>query len=217
MGKQETALGNLAAEAAGCTRCPLYRKATQVVFGHGSGRADLMLVGEQPGDSEDRAGLPFVGPAGRVLDRALADARIARGGTYVTNAVKHFKHVPRGKKRIHQRPDRYEIEQCRWWLDRELAIVRPKLIVALGATAARALTGRTVTLAKVRGTRIALRNGIDGLVTVHPSYILRLRDAVRDEAYDGLVADLRRARRLLSPPGTGRRPQPPISPARRRP
>ena len=214
MGKQETALANLAAEAAGCTRCPLYRNATHVVFGQGSARADMMLVGEQPGDSEDRAGLPFVGPAGRVLDRALTDAGIARKGTYVTNAVKHFKNEPRGKKRIHQRPDRYEIERCRWWLDRELEIVKPKLIVALGATAARALTGRTITISKVRGTRIALRDGVDGLVTIHPSYVLRLRDAAKDEAYAGLVADLGYAARLLGAFGGRRRARPPTSPAR---
>jgi DNA polymerase len=155
-----------------------------------------MLVGEQPGDSEDKAGQPFVGPAGRVLDAALAEAGIVRERVYVTNAVKHFKNVPRGKRRIHQRPNAYEIERCRWWLNREIEVVKPRLTVALGATAAAALTGRTVTISKVRGRRMALREGLDGLVTVHPSYILRLRDEARKDAYRQFVADLRIATEL---------------------
>src|SRR5262249_45216014 len=159
--------------------------------------APLMLVGEQPGDSEDRAGLPFVGPAGRVLDAALADAGIDRSRAYVTNAVKHFKSVPRGKRRIHQRPDRYEIERCRWWLDREIDVITPQLIVALGATAAGAMAGHAVTISKMRGRKIAVREGVDALVTVHPSYILRLRHEAKTEAYAGLVADLRLAAKML--------------------
>jgi DNA polymerase len=197
MAKAARALSELAAEAADCTRCPLYRNATQTVFGQGPEDAPVMLVGEQPGDSEDRAGLPFVGPAGRVLDTALAEAGIDRKRLYVTNAVKHFKNEPRGKRRIHQKPDRYEIDRCRWWLDREIAVVRPRLVVALGATAALALTGRTTTIAKVRGRIMPLREGLDGLVTVHPSYILRLRDDDKDEEYRRLVADLSRVHELL--------------------
>jgi uracil-DNA glycosylase len=190
-------LAGLAAEAAGCTRCPLYRNATQVVFGQGAANAPVMLVGEQPGDSEDRAGLPFVGPAGRILDSALGEAGIDRKRVYVTNAVKHFKNVPRGKRRIHQKPNAYEIERCRWWLDRELALVKPQLTVALGATAASALMGRTATIAKLRGRRLALREALDGLVTVHPSYILRLRDEAKREAYRQFVSDLRLAAELV--------------------
>ena len=197
MASAKRILTGLAAEAAGCTRCPLYRNATQTVFGQGPANAPVMLVGEQPGDSEDRAGLPFVGPAGRILDGALADAGIARARAYVTNAVKHFKNVPRGKRRIHQRPNAYEIERCRWWLDREIAIIKPRLTVALGATAASALTGRPVTIAKLRGRPIPMREALDGLVTVHPSYILRLRDKAKEEAYRQFVADLRLAAELV--------------------
>jgi DNA polymerase len=198
--KGDRALASIAAEAAGCTRCPLYRNATQMVFGRGPANAALVLVGEQPGDSEDRAGLPFVGPAGRVLDAALGEAGIDRDRVYVTNAVKHFKNEPRGKRRIHQRPDRYEIERCRCWLDQELDVIRPRLTVALGATAASALAGRALTISKVRGRRMSFRKGVDGLVTVHPSYILRLRDEAKAEAYRGLVTDLRLAARMLANP-----------------
>jgi uracil-DNA glycosylase family protein len=197
MASAKRILTGLAAEAAGCTRCPLYRNATQTVFGQGPANAPVMLVGEQPGDSEDRAGLPFVGPAGRILDRALAEAGIARKRVYVTNAVKHFKNVPRGKRRIHQRPNAYEIERCRWWLDREIGVIKPRLTVALGATAASALTGRAVTIARLRGRPIPMREAVDGLVTVHPSYILRLRDAAKEEAYRQFVADLRLAAKLV--------------------
>lgn len=196
MASADRILADLAVEAAGCTRCPLYRNATQTVFGLGPANASVMLVGEQPGDSEDKAGQPFVGPAGRVLDAALAEAGIVRERVYVTNAVKHFKNVPRGKRRIHQRPNAYEIERCRWWLDREIGVVKPRLTVALGATAAAALTERTVTISKVRGRRMAFREGLNGLVTVHPSYILRLRDEAKNDAYRQFVADLRIATEL---------------------
>src|SRR3954468_5509389 len=138
------------AEAA-CRRCPLYRNATQVVPGEGPARARGMLVGEQPGDQEDRQGRPFVGPAGRILDRAIVEAGIDRKQVFVTNAVKHFKFEPRGKRRLHKRPNASEIEACRWWLERERTIVKPRVIVALGATAARGVLGRPVTIAKVRG------------------------------------------------------------------
>jgi DNA polymerase len=137
--RAEAALAELRAAEAACTRCPLYKFATQVVPGEGRGRARMMLVGEQPGDKEDLAGQPFVGPAGRILDEALDAAGIVRNDTFVTNAVKHFKFEMRGKRRLHKRPNAYEIERCRWWLDHELAIVKPQVVVALGATAARGL------------------------------------------------------------------------------
>jgi DNA polymerase len=194
-------LDTLAADAAHCTRCPLYRNATQTVFGDGPATARLMLVGEQPGDSEDCAGLPFIGPAGRILNMALDAAGIDRRHVYLTNAVKHFKNMPRGKRRIHQRPDRYEIERCRWWLDREITILRPALAIALGTTAAMALTGHSVTIAKIRGRRIALRDALDGLVTVHPSYILRLRGEAKDKAFGAFVADLTLAAELAAEVG----------------
>jgi DNA polymerase len=172
----------VAAKAAGCERCPLYRNATQTVFGQGSGPAEFMLVGEQPGDSEDKTGLPFVGPAGRILDHALQEAGADRNSVYVTNAVKHFKNVPRGKRRIHQRPTRYEIERCRWWLDQELKLVRPRVTVALGALATWALAGRVVTISRSRGRLVEFRD-VAGFVTVHPSFILRMRDEDKDEKY----------------------------------
>jgi DNA polymerase len=190
MASAQKVLRDVAADAAGCERCPLYRNATQTVFGQGPVPAPVMMVGEQPGDGEDKAGLPFVGPAGRILDRALEEAGIVRDRVYVTNAVKHFKNVPRGKRRIHQRPVRYEIERCRWWLDQELKLVRPRVTIALGATAAWALAGRAVTIRQSRGRLLEFREGVGGFVTVHPSFILRLRDKDRDEEYRRLVADL---------------------------
>ena len=192
-----TDLASLAAAEQACTRCPLYRDATQAVPGQGSTRARVMLVGEQPGDKEDIAGLPFVGPAGRVLDRGLADAGIERKTAFVTNAVKHFKHELRGKKRLHKRPNAYEIDRCRWWLDRERAIVRPDLLVALGATAAWSILGRAVTITKLRGTPQRCPDGTPLVVTVHPSSILRSRDdADRDAKYAAFVADLKKKGRL---------------------
>ena len=185
-------LQQLAAAEAGCTRCPLYRDATQAVPGEGPRRAAFMLVGEQPGDKEDIAGKPFVGPAGRVLDQALHDAGIAREETFVTNAVKHFKHEMRGKRRLHKRPDSYEIERCRIWLDAERSLVKPATIVALGVTAARSLTGRIVTIGKVRGQPLAMEDGTKLIVTVHPSALLRIEDEVeRHAAYRSFVADLK--------------------------
>lgn len=150
-GPEAASLAEARALAAQCRRCELWRGATQTVFGEGPASATVVLVGEQPGDKEDLQGHPFVGPAGGMLDRALAEAEIDRAQAYVTNAVKHFKNVPRGRKRIHQRPDRHEIEICRWWLDLELSFVRPRLVVALGASAARALFLRTVTITRERG------------------------------------------------------------------
>lgn len=177
-------------EAATCTRCLLYQNATQTVFGEGPADARVMLVGEQPGDLEDIEGRPFVGPAGKLLDKALDEAGVQRSRLYVTNAVKHFKNVPRGKRRIHQRPVRYEIERCRWWLDQEIGLVRPRLAVALGTTAAWALADRVVTISESRGHMMMFRHGIEGFVTIHPSFILRLRDETKEEEYRRFVADL---------------------------
>jgi uracil-DNA glycosylase len=178
-----------------CTRCPLYRDAKQAVPGEGPGHAPFMLVGEQPGDKEDLAGKPFVGPAGRLLDQALQDAGIKRTETFVTNAVKHFKHEMRGKRRLHKRPDNYEIERCKIWLDLERSLVKPDTIVALGVTAARSLTGRTLTIGKVRGRPIAMADGTRLIVTIHPSALLRIEDDdERHAAYQGFVADLKAAR-----------------------
>jgi DNA polymerase len=189
----------LAEAEAECTRCPLYKFATQVVPGEGSARARLILVGEQPGDKEDLAGKPFVGPAGRILDKALEAAGIARKDTFVTNAVKHFKFEMRGKRRLHKRPNAYEIERCRWWLDQERAIVKPAAIVALGATAARSLFGRVVTIAKMRGRAHPLEDGTTGFVTIHPSFLLRIQEeADKEREYRNFVADLRRAAKLLA-------------------
>jgi len=183
---------------AGCTRCPLYRDATQVVPGEGPTHARIMLVGEQPGDQEDRQGRPFVGPAGRMLDRAIADAGIDRKEVFVTNAVKHFKFEPRGKRRLHKRPSAGEVDACRWWLDRERAIVKPRVIVALGATAARGVLGRTVTIASVRGEVLTGADDSRVIVTIHPSYLLRLQDdAAKEREYKGFVADLRGGAKLL--------------------
>jgi len=190
-------LVDLAAEAQTCTRCPLYRLATQTVFGEGPVSAPMMLVGEQPGDQEDLAGRPFVGPAGRVLDQALSQAGLSRAELYVTNAVKHFKHELRGKRRLHKTPDAGEVQACRWWLDREITVVGPKLIVALGATAAHALAGRPVVLSKSRGQILAF--GIHrGLATLHPSAALRAPDPEgRRRMMETLAEDLGLARRLL--------------------
>lgn len=168
-------------EAASCTRCPLFRPATQTVFGEGPLDAPLMLVGEQPGDQEDLAGRPFVGPAGQRLDDALAAAGVDRAALYVTNAVKHFKFEPRGKRRIHAKPGAGEIEACRWWVDQERALVAPRVTLALGATAARALFGKTTTISGARGRAHTLSDGSEAWVTIHPSYLLRLPDAVQVE------------------------------------
>lgn len=193
------ALTSARASAATCERCPLYAHATQTVFGEGPESARIMLVGEQPGDQEDLAGRPFVGPAGKVLDAALGEAGLDRAQVYVTNAVKHFKFEPRGRRRIHQKPDSSEIIACRFWLDIELAEVHPALTVLLGATAARAVLGRTVTIGRERGRPITLLGQAPALVTVHPSYLLRLPDeAAKRREYAAFVADLRVAARLAA-------------------
>jgi uracil-DNA glycosylase len=189
-----TLLKTVAKEAASCTLCPLYRNATQTVFGEGAARAPIMLVGEQPGDQEDLAGHPFVGPAGKVLDRAMAEAGLDRKKVYLTNAVKHFKNEPRGKKRLHKRPNRYEVEVCRVWLRQEISLVKPQLILALGVTAAVALAGRPVVLSRERGRVIELTDGQRGMVTTHPSSILRMPDQkARHAAFVALVKDLKAA------------------------
>jgi DNA polymerase len=184
-------LAELAAAEAACTRCSLYRDATQAVPGEGKAKARMMMVGEQPGDREDIAGRPFVGPAGRVLNEALADAGIDRSAVFVTNAVKHFKHEMRGKRRLHKKPNAGEIEACRWWLEIERRIVKPELIVALGATGAHSIFHRSVTLGPLRGKVHRLDDGTHVVVTIHPSAVLRVReDADRDAMYRGFVDDL---------------------------
>ena len=195
-----TDLARLAHDASDCRACDLWRDATQTVFGEGPADAELMLVGEQPGDKEDLAGHPFVGPAGRVLDEALAAAGIERDRVYVTNAVKHFKWRARGKRRIHDKPNRMEVAACRPWLDGELAAVQPHVLVLLGATAAQALLGSAFRVTRERGRPIAGTEFAEHVVaTVHPSAIVRIRDHdERAEAERGLADDLRTAAGLIA-------------------
>ena len=191
-------IATLRKEAADCRACPLWEDATQTVFGEGPLGARIMLVGEQPGDKEDLSGQPFVGPAGQMLDRALQEAGVDRDKVYVTNAVKHFKFVPRGKIRLHQKPGALEIRACRPWYQRELAAIKPALVVAMGATAAQSVFGRATPINKSRGQLIELEDGIKALVTVHPSYLLRLPDAdAKAREYERFVDDLRIAAALL--------------------
>jgi DNA polymerase len=193
-----SSLETLREEAAHCRACHLWKNATQTVFGEGPQDAQLMLVGEQPGDKEDLAGKPFVGPAGQMLDRALEEAGVDRKKVYVTNAVKHFKFVPRGKIRLHQKPNTVEIKACRQWYERELAAIRPDLVVAMGATAAQSVFGKITPINKNRGRVIELDDGIKALVTVHPSYLLRLPDAdAKELEYKRFVDDLKIAAALL--------------------
>jgi probable DNA metabolism protein len=197
-GNSQIAWEGLRDEAVGCTRCDLYKHATQIVFGEGPVDAPLMLVGEQPGDSEDLAGRPFIGPAGQKLDQALAEAGIDRSRAYVTNAVKHFKFEQRGKRRIHSKPGAGEIEACRWWVDQERAIVDPKITVALGATAARSLFGKVMTIGKSRGRALELADGREAWITIHPSYLLRIIDkGEAAEEYARFVEDLTAIRARL--------------------
>jgi uracil-DNA glycosylase len=178
----------------GCTRCPLYAPATQTVFGEGPVDASLMFVGEQPGDQEDLAGHPFVGPAGQVFDRAVAEAGIDRATAYVTNAVKHFKFEPRGKRRIHSSPNAGEIQACRWWVEQERLLIQPRVTVALGATAARSLFGKVMTIGRERGKALTLPDGGTAFITVHPSYLLRLPDPeAKKVEYARFVEDLKLA------------------------
>ena len=200
-----TALTELRDDAASCTRCDLYRRATQTVFGEGPVSAGLALVGEQPGDREDKHGHPFVGPAGRILDRALDEAGIGRTDVYLTNAVKHFKWTERGKRRIHQRPNGTDIRACGFWLDAELGVVRPRVVVLLGAVAGEALFGSRFRVGEHKGkVEDAAFGTWQGLVvsTIHPSAVLRGPDAEsRDRAYAGLVSDLALAREALARTG----------------
>lgn len=198
-GLSATTLAEVAAGVDHCRRCNLWQDATQGVAGEGPAKARLMFVGEQPGDQEDLAGRPFVGPAGQVFDRAMAEAGLPRAETYVTNAVKHFKHVLRGKRRIHQTPTTGEVSACRWWLDAERRIVRPRVIVALGATAAHAVFGKATPVSKVRGEALQLSDQAQAVVTYHPSYLLRLPDeAAKADAYAAFVHDLKLAWKLVA-------------------
>src|SRR5688500_3459513 len=193
-----TSLKILREEASHCRACHLYKNATQTVFGEGPQAAQIMLVGEQPGDKEDLAGKPFVGPAGMLLDRALVEAGVDRKKVYVTNAVKHFKFVPRGKIRLHQKPNTPEIKACRQWYERELASLKPMLVVAMGATAAQSVFGKITPINKNRGRLIELDDGLKALVTVHPSYLLRVPDAEsKAREYARFVSDFRIAAGVL--------------------
>ena len=193
-----SSLSELGAAVQACRRCPLWRDATQGVCGEGPRKARLMIVGEQPGDQEDLAGQPFVGPAGKVLDAALDEAGIDRDDVFVTNAVKHFKHEPRGKRRLHKTPNNAEVSACRWWLDAERRLVKPKVILAMGATAGLGVLGRKPAVTKERGRPIPLTDGAAALLTVHPSYLLRIPDAAAKAAERArFVADLQQVRSLL--------------------
>lgn len=193
-----TELSALRAEATRCQACPLWRHATQTVFGEGNPEARCMLIGEQPGQAEDHAGRPFVGPAGKLLDRALADAGLDRQSLYVTNVVKHFKWEARGQRRLHKTPAQMEIDACRRWLEGEVASIAPALLICLGATATRALLGGRLSLTALRGQIIAREGGAPVLPTVHPSYILRVSPADRAPAYRSMVDDLRVATSFLN-------------------
>ena len=191
-------MAQLRESAAGCTGCDLYKHATQTVFGEGAARVSIMFVGEQPGDQEDLVGRPFVGPAGKILDKALAEAGIARRDLYVTNAVKHFKWEPQGKRRKHKKPSATEIAACRPWLETEIEVVKPRVIVCLGVTAAQAVFGKAVRLNEMRGRPWSTSIAPIVFVTVHPSAVLRHPNAVeRDREYGGFVEDLRSIREHL--------------------
>ncbi len=193
-GRTLTSIDELRVAVESCRRCTLWKNATQGVPGEGPAPAEVMLVGEAPGDSEDLQGHPFVGPAGAVLTRALHDAGMERQTVYVSNSVKHFKFEPRGKRRLHIKPSASEIEACHWWLDEELRLVAPKLVIALGGTAARALLGHAVTVSQVRAAPMRLNATSYIWVTVHPSFLLRIPDdAQRRNEYDRFVGELREA------------------------
>jgi DNA polymerase len=191
-------LDDVASGVQACRRCPLYRDATQGVCGEGPKSARLMIVGEQPGDQEDLAGRAFIGPAGQVLNAALAEAGIDRSDVYVTNAVKHFKHEPRGKRRLHKTPNAGEVQACRWWLDSERRLIKPQVVLALGATAGLALLGRKPAVMQERGAPIDLSDGSTAVLTVHPSYLLRLPDeAAKSEARRLFIEDLAAVQRRM--------------------
>ena len=194
-----TSLSQIRDDARHCTDCPLYKHATQTVFGEGPAKARIVIVGEQPGDQEDLAGKPFVGPAGQVLNKALGDAGIERTKVYITNAVKHFKFEPRRKRRIHSKPNAAEIKICHQWVSRELSAIEPDVVVALGATAAQSLMGKAMPIGKNRGHELTWADGRRGLVTVHPSYLLRIPDAEsKEREYNGFVRDLKLAAKLAA-------------------
>jgi len=185
-------------DARDCTRCDLYKNATQTVFGEGGSEARVVFVGEQPGDKEDLEGRPFVGPAGRLFDAILEEVGIDRKKTYVTNAVKHFKFEPRGKRRIHSKPNAGEIRACRWWLDQELTLIQPDVAVALGATAARALVGKPVPITKFRGTLLESAEGVPVFITVHPSYLLRIPDELdKKRERERFAEDMRKVKVMM--------------------
>lgn len=198
-GRPPASLEEIVAGVQVCRRCDLWRDATQGVAGEGPGQARLMFVGEQPGDQEDLAGHPFVGPAGQVLDRALAEAGVPRAETFVTNAVKHFKHELRGKRRLHKTPNPGEVTACRWWLENERRIVRPRVIVALGATAALSVLGKATPIARFRQQALQLPDQAQAVVTYHPSYLLRVPDAeAKAKAYAMFLDDLKFAWKLAA-------------------
>ncbi|HEY4045009.1 MAG TPA: UdgX family uracil-DNA binding protein, partial [Rhodopila sp.] len=195
----DPALERAGKEALACQRCPLYGPATQIVFGEGPADATVIFVGEQPGDQEDTIGRPFVGPAGQIMDRAMEESAIDRRLVYVTNAVKHFKFTLRGRRRIHQTPEVPEIQACGFWLDVERVHVRPRLLVLMGGSAARAVLGRAVTISRERGRPIVMADGQTAFVTVHPSFLLRIPDAAaKAREYDAFVRDLKAIRELIA-------------------
>jgi DNA polymerase len=196
-GADASSIADLRAAAAGCRRCPLWREATQTVFGEGPDDARVVFVGEQPGDQEDIAGKPFVGPAGRLFYAVIEEAGIDRSVTYVTNAVKHFKFEPRGKRRIHAKPNAGEIQACRWWVDHELKLIRPDLVVALGATAALSLLGKAIPITKMRGQIVTRDDGLKVFLTVHPSYLLRLPYDAKAAERGRFVADMRAVKGMM--------------------
>ncbi len=193
-----TSWGKIRDAASDCTACPLYRNATQTVFGEGPKKARIVFVGEQPGDSEDRAGHPFVGPAGQLLDRALEDAGIDRSIAYVTNAVKHFKWEPQGKRRLHKKPSARDVAACRPWLEKELALLKPQVVICLGSTAAQCLLGSEIRILRDRGKFLPSEFCEQTLVTIHPSALLRAPKEARQEGYDHFVADLRAVAKALA-------------------
>ncbi|BCG84243.1 uracil-DNA glycosylase [Mesorhizobium sp. 113-3-9] len=193
-----SSISELREAAKSCRRCPLWRDATQTVFGEGPDNASVIFVGEQPGDQEDLAGKPFVGPAGKVFDSILDDAGVDRQKVYVTNAVKHFKFEPRGKRRIHSKPNAGEVQACRWWIDREFALIKPELAVALGATAALSLLGKAIPVTKMRGQVIEREDGLRVFITIHPSFILRIHEPAEKEAERArFLRDMREVKRLM--------------------
>ncbi|TIO06742.1 MAG: uracil-DNA glycosylase [Mesorhizobium sp.] len=197
-GDDASTIPELSEAAKACRRCTLWRNATQTVFGEGPDRAKVIFVGEQPGDQEDLAGKPFIGPAGKVFDAILDDAGVDRLNVYVTNAVKHFKFEPRGKRRIHSKPNAGEVQACRWWLDKELDLIKPNLAVALGATAAQSLLGKVVPIMKMRGAVVERDDGLRVFVTIHPSFILRIREPADKQAErERFLRDMKTVKELM--------------------